>query len=179
MAPGSAVGSACRIALKEMAGLCARLGQGRQILLLRKGGIAEPGGAFEDPPREFFLFPTRHHERGEAPPAEVELVHFAVLEDALRVDDLGRLRGLEEAHGLSAEDLARRFRYRAPGLQALILRVWHLARPLAMPDARRYDGCRSWIELDREHPVLRAAPALAEADFAARVAELRKALRDG
>jgi hypothetical protein len=179
MVPGSAAGSACRIALKEMESLCARLAEGRQILLLRKGGIAEPGGAFEDPAREFFLFPTRHHERGEAPPDRVDLALVAVLEDALRVDDLGRLRGLEEAHGLSAEDLERRFRYRAPGLQALLLRVWTLARPLTIPDARRHDGCRSWVELDREHPVERGAPALDEADFAARVAELRKALRHG
>jgi hypothetical protein len=34
------------VALKEWAVICQALAEGRQTILLRKGGIAEPGGAF-------------------------------------------------------------------------------------------------------------------------------------
>ena len=45
-------------ALKEWAVICRALAEGRQSLLLRKGGIAEAGGAFQVEQPRFWLLPT-------------------------------------------------------------------------------------------------------------------------
>src|SRR3954447_24211157 len=50
------------VALKEWATVCRALESGRQILLLRKGGIYESGGEFQVENREFLLFPTYVHQ---------------------------------------------------------------------------------------------------------------------
>src|SRR6187401_3622019 len=50
------------VALKEWASVCAALDHGRQIVLLRKGGIYESAGEFELEHREFLLFPTFLHQ---------------------------------------------------------------------------------------------------------------------
>src|SRR5271154_4893658 len=50
------------VALKEWATVCRALESGRQILLLRKGGIYEAAGEFELEHRRFLLFPTFLHQ---------------------------------------------------------------------------------------------------------------------
>jgi len=54
-----------KIALKEWAVVCRALERGRQILLLRKGGIYEAAGEFELEHRRFLLFPTYLHQKIE------------------------------------------------------------------------------------------------------------------
>ena len=49
-------------AFKEWAVACDALRDGRQILLIRKGGIREEGGVFTMTDREFFLMPTFEHQ---------------------------------------------------------------------------------------------------------------------
>jgi hypothetical protein len=46
------------LASKEWAVICRELAAGRQMVLLRKGGIREPAKGFGVEHREFFLFPT-------------------------------------------------------------------------------------------------------------------------
>ena len=48
-----AVPDRLRVALKEWASVCSALETGRQIILLRKGGIHESGGEFEVENRQF------------------------------------------------------------------------------------------------------------------------------
>ncbi|HVZ81376.1 MAG TPA: DUF1802 family protein, partial [bacterium] len=50
------------IALKEWAVVLKALEEGKQTILLRKGGIAEEGGEFKPEHPEFFLYPTFEHE---------------------------------------------------------------------------------------------------------------------
>ena len=54
-----------KVGLKEWATVCSALGEGRQIILLRKGGIYESGGEFEIEHRQFLLFPTYLHQNAE------------------------------------------------------------------------------------------------------------------
>lgn len=169
--------SHCRAALKEREELCLRLGDGRQVLLLRKGGIQEAREGFRAERSEFLLFPTRFHEQGSAPPAVVEMTLFAELDEAVRVDELSRLKGLEEAHGLSWADVEKRFHYgKQPGLTALFLKVWRLSRPVRVEDAGRYDGCRSWVELADEIALPAATPVLEGEAFRAKAGPIRKQL---
>ena len=41
------------------------LGRGEQIVILRKGGIAEGRGGFRAEHDRFWLFPTRFHQQSE------------------------------------------------------------------------------------------------------------------
>ena len=56
----------CRIALKEWGVVCRALATGVQAVLLRKGGISEPGGVFRCEHDEFWLYPTRFHQGAES-----------------------------------------------------------------------------------------------------------------
>ena len=47
-----------RQAFKEWAVICRALAEGRQALILRKGGIAEPGPTFQPEHSHFWLYPT-------------------------------------------------------------------------------------------------------------------------
>ena len=163
-----------RFALKEWASVCGRLARGEAVVLLRKGGILEKG--FQVERREFFLFPTRFHAEGAPPPDAVDLELYAEVVDDLEIRDLERARKLDGLHALAWEDVEKRFHYRSPGLRALTLRAWRLAAPARLDNARAYDGCASWVELERELPVKLGAPALGDVEFEARRAAARSAL---
>ena len=51
-----------RFALKEWAVVVRALATGRQVILLRKGGIEEEPGEFRVEHAEFFLYPTFEHQ---------------------------------------------------------------------------------------------------------------------
>src|SRR5918992_6138574 len=53
-------------ALKEWAIVCKALEEGRQVLLLRKGGIMEYREGFEIKHNKFLLFPTFEHQLKES-----------------------------------------------------------------------------------------------------------------
>ena len=52
----------CPIAFKEWAGVCAALAEGRQSLIVRKGGIAEGPRGFAPEHDVFWLYPTQVHQ---------------------------------------------------------------------------------------------------------------------
>src|SRR2546422_3634501 len=116
-----------RYALKEWETVCDRLGSGGDVLVLRKGGILERREGFRLDHREFFLFPTRFHEQGAAPPDLVELRLYASVEEDLVVADLDAARRLEGLHALPWVDVEKRFHYgKERGLHAILLRAWRL-----------------------------------------------------
>ena len=53
-------------ALKEWASAIAALGRGDQVILIRKGGIADPKFGLEA--KRFYLFPTNFHEGEDSRP---------------------------------------------------------------------------------------------------------------
>ena len=166
-----------RFALKEWATICDRLGRAEFILLVRKGGIFERRDGFEVEHPEFFLFPTHFHEKGETPPSEVTLELYADVEEDRWVKDLEALRRLDGHHGLAWSDVEQRFHYgKEKGVHVLALRAYRLARPHVLADARTYDGCRSWVELDSELPVARGAPIVDADEFRRRLGSIRSIL---
>jgi hypothetical protein len=181
------------IALKEWAVICRELEAGRQVVLLRKGGIRDQSRGFSVDHAEFFLFPTYVHENedeltGPARPllAEVEraapsagqvrLGLYAEVDHVTEVQDLEVLRRLDGLHALAWPAVEGRFHYRRPGLHVITLRVHRLLRPLTLPSLARYDGCRSWVPLETPLPVAGAEPVLNEQAFARRVTAVREAL---
>src|SRR3954470_8187002 len=102
-----------RIAFKEWAVIVDALGTGRQILILRKGGISEGRGGFQVDQKEFLLFPTLFHQQRGAvlpeaqarfdqlvfPPNEVlRLEYFCCVEAWRKLDSLAAAQALEGQH---------------------------------------------------------------------------------
>ena len=115
-----------KIALKEWAVLVEAIGRGEQLLLVRKGGIADPGEGFQLKHREFFLYPTWEHQAEEylrpefrerlrkLPPESgpIRLQVYAGVAYQKEVKDLSALAGLEKYHLWSPEFLEQRVPYK-------------------------------------------------------------------
>lgn len=172
------------IAFKEWAVVCRALAEGRQALILRKGGIAESGGVFRPEHDRFLLYPSYFHEQhrtgikpdllplleateADRPPAGVlRLAAFAVVAAVHHSTDLGRLLALDPLHGWTPETVRQRFFYRSPGLYVLTVRVHRLAEPADRTDRPEYAGCKTWVELDDPVPTTGAVPAMTDEAFA-------------
>jgi hypothetical protein len=181
-------------ALKEWAVIVHALGAGKQILLLRKGGLHERHGRFSTEPAEFFLFPTYVHQMAqgvveaaaadlrtamEARPPEDQLVieYYAKVEDLLWLDSRERLAPLAGLHYWTPETVTHRFDYgKTPGLYLFILRVSRVPQPHVLPLLKRYGGCRSWVELAEPLSTAGVVPVLSDEVFAKRLSEIRSRL---
>ena len=181
-------------ALKEWAIVCRALADGRQTLLIRKGGIQEIKDGFQVTHRDFWLFPTYVHQKaGDLIPAvhaeferaqkaqppgdSVSFQLYATVEDAVRVMDLERLRALEGHHILSWDCIAARFHYRnKPGVHVMTLRVYRRPAAVGLKNTPRYEGCVSWVDLDEAIQTGGCTPVLADAEFGARLADIRARL---
>ena len=175
-----------RVGFKEWALVCEALGDGRQSVLVRKGGIAEGRDGFQFRHREFFLFPTFFHEQIErvrltnAPlpeklPNDIEIRFYAKIEETRLVTDWPIARGLEPLHILQESVVRERFDYdAAPGVQVALVRVYRLEKPWRFPDSPRYGGCRSWVDLPEPPADLRLQPILGEEEH-----EKRRAIFSG
>lgn len=135
------------VALKEWAVICRELAEGRQIIVLRKGGIREPRTGFS----------VEHQEVA------------AVVE----VTELEALRRLDGQHALEWSAVERRFNYRRTGLHVLALQILRLPEPPRIENLARYDGCRSWVTLDRPYPTSGCQPVLPETEFQRQLLALR------
>lgn len=147
------------IGFKEWALVCAALGEGRQSVIIRKGGLAEGRDGFAFRHQEFFLFPTFFHEQlnrvrlreaklPEPQPNEIEIRYFARVEEARTMTDWDEVCGLEPLHILQESVVRERFEYDdAPGVHVAFVRVFQLEPVWRLPDAESYAGCRSWVEL--------------------------------
>src|SRR5260221_10690309 len=187
--------AASRIAFKEWAVVCRALVEGRQSIILRKGGIHEGRKGFRVDHHEFWLFPTQFHQRPEqlVPEAEpllrrieddapeaglIPISDFVVVEEVHEIDDESRLERLTGMHIWSAETIAQRFHYRQPGLFLLLARVFHHPQPFHLADSTYFAGCRSWVELPDELPTSGLQAVLEDGDFAERRQQIHRALSD-
>ncbi|MGD0389344.1 MAG: DUF1802 family protein [Tepidisphaeraceae bacterium] len=172
-----------RVALKEWAVVCAALGSGRQIILLRKGGIYESAGEFEIEHRQFLLFPTYLHQNAAmlkddeknklpvttAEPKKIEISLAAEITDIIPMSDRAAMDALNDEHIWSAGLIGMRFNYRPENpLYLLLVRACRLARPTTIENTPAYAGCKSWVPLDRAIATQDAVPALDDAEYARR-----------
>jgi hypothetical protein len=177
-------------AFKEWAVVCRALGQGRQILILRKGGVAEGPRGFEVTDRQFFLFPTYLHqaptsvvpewrdalaaESADPTPGRVSLSLYAIVSSWLKIASIETLRALEGLHIWSDEIVSERFhRWSEESVIALLVRVYALPTPAVVDSLPAYAGCKSWITLAEQVPLDGARPVIPDADFERKLAEVR------
>ena len=172
------------IAFKEWAVICRALAEGRQSLILRKGGIAEEGGTFRPEHSEFLLYPTFFHEHRtgvkpaflplleaaeqEKPEAgTIRFTHFVRVEHVKHITDLDAVLALDSLHAWTPEVVRQRFHYRTPGLFLLSVGVYRLAKPTMRMEHPNYAGCKTWVTLDEPVDTTGAEPVLTNqvADF--------------
>ena len=150
-------------ALKEWSAVVHALLDGRQRVLLRKGGIGEK--RFEVAAREFLLFPTVAHSHAErVRPEHRRLLDAAVADStddhlvlraaakvvaAHPVERPDGLPGIEDLHIWTAESVrADRLDFRPKHkLAVLVVSAIPLLEPVRVPRAPGYGGCKSWVEL--------------------------------
>jgi hypothetical protein len=180
-----------RIALKEWAVVVRALREGRQLVLLRKGGIADDDGAFTLQEREFFLYPTYEHQ------SSVFLSGAAIadLEQSVRERPAGEkvlidtYAEVKDAHVIKSEEelapvlghsiwatayLQQRLRYKPEKPLLLVtLRVHRLAQPHLIDETPDYAGCVSWVPLTQALSTQPSTPALSDDAFAAAVKEIK------
>ena len=153
-----------RTAFKEGAAICRALASGRQDVILRKGGIVEPGGGFQLESREFLLLPTFLHQAAELlipaardlldgieadrpPEGQVVFTHAATVETAARITDVAELARYRSRHVWADHVVAERFHRWKDELHVLEVRVRPLPVAVTLPWHDDYGGCRSWVSL--------------------------------
>jgi hypothetical protein len=186
-----------RAAFKDWAIIIDALGHGEQIIILRKGGLAEGRGGFKVEHEEFLLFPTRYHQQGEMvvptavarhrqveaafPPEDVlRFEYCAKVVEWREVTSLEKATGLRGQHIWSERVIADRYEWgREQKIFAIALRVSRLPEPVEVPMLEEYGGCKSWIEVAGEIDTSAAQPVLDDESFAAQLTAFQQALGDG
>ena len=178
-------------ALKEWDVVCEALGSGRQVVVIRKGGIAEGKDGLRFEHEEFVLLPTFFHQQSErvVPEADfaarqagaegeresVEVRHAATLVWHRLVTDRAVLSKLQAFHILAPAEVEARFEQKpSPGVQVALLRVYRLDPPQRVPWQKSFGGCRSWAEMEND---LLESCSLVSVLSDERFAELERELR--
>ena len=182
--------SGAAIALKEWATVLEAMGRGEQLLLIRKGGLIEPGSGFELLSNTFVFYPTFEHQavnylrapyqryfeeatQRRAVEGQVRIELFGVAVASMRSTDPDLLGRLEAFHIYNREFLSQRLKWQPEQpLMVVLIRAFRFASPVTLPVLPRYAGCKSWVELDSPVPLATARPVLEDADFKRRAAEL-------
>jgi hypothetical protein len=178
------------VALKEWSAVVQALATGRQIFLLRKGGIVEGKRGFELRHSEFLFFPTFEHQharmlRTEFPElvrqpesADIALTLYGVVDAAFEAPRDRELL-IAAPHIWNRTFINMRYDYRPDlPLYVVIVRAYRI-EPRTIPDRPSYAGCKSWVNLTEEVLLERPAPVLSDAAFEAAQAVLFSALHRG
>ncbi|MFO0809463.1 MAG: DUF1802 family protein [Gemmataceae bacterium] len=166
-----------RTAFKEWSSVCRAIGDGRQSLILRKGGIAESGGVFRPEHDRFWLYPTHHHQPDDKASSGnvIHLSHFVNVAAVSFVQSLDTALKLAGLHIWDEGTVRQRFAYRTPGLYVLTVRAYR-CDPRDVPERPEYAGCKTWVELAESVSIEGAEPVLDDATFATVQAEIAQRL---
>jgi len=171
-------------ALKEWAIICRALEEGKQIMLLRKGGILEYKDGFKLDYNKFFLFPTLEHQSNEFIQSDFahnldsfswdkfdekrNLTLFAEVSDIRRISDDSVLQSLEKYHIWNRKYIAMRMKYNPKkSMNMIILRVYKMIHPIQVYIKPEWSGCKSWISIelfDKEHKMFDLSNPVLEED---------------
>ncbi len=168
------------IALKEWDVVSRALREGRQIVLLRKGGILEAKGGFQIQHSRFALFPTFLHQNVEMvkPESRPGLVAHTsepatiTIDTAVEVIDVVQLRSrdqmdaIDDQHIWTSPLIDVRFNYRPDNpLYLLVIRAYRLVKPVTIENTPAYAGCKSWVPLKHPIDVGGVTPTIRDGDF--------------
>ncbi len=182
----------CRLALKEWASVIRLLEQGEQLVLVRKGGLIDPGEGFEVRAPVFLFYPTREHQTvnylrprfvpefervvGEWPTdGQLHVRLVGVAAEVARVHDADAIRRLERFHPYNEAFMAQRLRWQ-PGqpLVLVVVRAYRLPAERVLALRPEYAGCKSWVDLVDAVDLSGAEPVLPDEAFNKRLDEIKR-----
>jgi hypothetical protein len=170
-------------ALKEWAVLSRALHEGRQVFLLRKGGIADKDGKFTVDEEEFFIFPSYEHQNREdlqekfrpwiddsarmkAPEGKLDIDVYARVDSVAKVESLERLIRALPLSVWSESFLRKRWEYKPENpLYAVFLRCFRYPHPHRIDVDPDYAGCVSWVTLKQPLSPTKFYPVLSPEVF--------------
>lgn len=181
-----------QIGLKEWATVCAALESGRQMILLRKGGIYEAAGEFELENPQFLLFPTYLHQNlnmlkpdvhagfaaMSAEPGEVRISAAGAVTDIIQLRSREQMERIEDEHVWTKPLVDMRFNYRPQNpLYLLLVRAYRLTEPVTVENTPAYAGCKSWVPLDDPIETAQAIPVIDDARYDVHRAQILESIR--
>ena len=184
----------CTTALKEWATVLEAMGRGEQLVLIRKGGLIEPGSGFEVRASSFLFYPTFEHQavaylrpayqgyfeeaaKRRAADGQVRMELFGVATASYAVRDPALIERLADVHIYNQAFLTQRLKWQPDQpLVLVVVRAYRLATPHVCPALPHYAGCKSWVDLESAVSVSGARPVLDDATFQARTNVIASAL---
>lgn len=174
--------------LKEWAIAIEALSTGKTIVLLRKGGIREAD--FQVKHHHVWLYPTYEHQKPQllkpeyaaqvAPvesgwhPDTVTINSCAEITDVLSVNKQEQLKALQPYHIWREQMISDRLQWQPQRpLTVLLLRVYRLKSPQAIPYDDAYGGCKSWIDLSTPIAGDSLTPVMGDAEYTAQVNKIK------
>jgi hypothetical protein len=183
----------CDRAFKEWDVSCRALMDGKQTLLIRKGGIDEDGGRFVIKDSEFWLMPTFDHqtpallqpeyagllpvavtETDTSPvpvtvPAPLRIQTYAIVDGIWEAKDDEQVNAFRHEMIWNEKYVAMRFNFNPyDPLYLILLRVYRLREPIIIPQLKAYGGCKSWVTLDQSLPTVELEPVISDSEFITR-----------
>lgn len=155
-------------ALKEWSNVVAALGRGEQVLLIRKGGIADASFGVEA--ERFYLYPTYFHQGESEARPRVTITHWCEVARTWMVRDAETLDRLAPHVVMPWDTLEARYRFRPDqALYGIGVRAFELARPAQVEYREMYGGCKSWISVDEEIDIDGSRAVLGERELQAKL----------
>ena len=154
-------------ALKEWATVVRALEQGKQTVILRKGGILETASGFNIESKKFFLFPTwEHQEKKHVKPEFHDFLNnvlnkrpnegfnkissYAEVMYEKDVEDEEIINNLTEFHVWSDSYIQERRNWKPEKpMKVVFLRTVKIPE-FNLPLEAKFSGCKSWIELNSD-----------------------------
>lgn len=187
------IAAECPWSLKEWAVTIDALDRGRQIVLVRKGGIHEK--VFKVEHDEFFLYPGFEHQRLDLLKSEYHeqlndvlagwdgstdhapLTHWCQVTEVIELMDPAKLEALSPLFIWTTNYAEQRLHWRPrQPLEILLVRVHRLPETYTQKVESYFAGCKSWIDLPAPVSVRGSVPVLSDAEYAAKVNEVKAAL---
>ena len=184
----------CSHVLKEWATVLEAMGRGEQLVLIRKGGLIEPGSGFELISQTFVFYPTFEHqavnylrpefrgyfEQASAKRASEGKVRFdfvGVAVSSVSSSDPDIIKRLESFHIYNDAFRTQRLKWQPDQpLVVAVIRAYRLPNPITIPVAPAYAGCKSWVTLDQPVSIADAVPVLSDQEFDRRLRHAQSCL---
>ena len=182
--------------LKEWQVAVNALEQGETILLLRKGGIREPGGKFSIQHETVLLYPTYEHQQPDLlkslyadqvqpvesgwHPHQVRIGSWAKITEIIQITQADAIARLLPFHIWNMQCVTERLKWKpSQPIHGLLLRVYKLPEPQTIPYLESYGGCKSWIDLQTAIALDECYPVLGDVEYGQQVEAIRAELNGG
>ena len=170
------------------------LGAGQQTVLIRKGGLIEPGKGFELVSKTFVFYPTYEHQTAQfiredcrrffddgfklrAPEGRLCFSLCGNAETSWQSSRPDVVERLSAFHIYNEAFMTQRLKWQPDQpLTIVAVRAFVMPEPVEIAASPKYVGCKSWVDLEQAAPVGGCRPVLDDSVFAQRLSAMRALL---